>query len=299
MNPKKVVKYSTKIYTVHKEVNGKYALVMIFNIMSVDLEDYFCDLPFSEWTKYQSRIERTTNTILDLFTKYRVKATFFTLGYIAEKFPRLIKNIYDNGHEIGTHSYSHMDLRKTTKDEFYKDFLKSIQILEDITGEKVLGFRAPFFSIDKTNYWVFDILRQHLKYDSSVFPVKTPLYGLPEAPKEIYHPAVENIIEKDNAQEFFEIPPLTYDILSYTIPTAGGFHFRFLPYFITRKAFQQNNKKKKPAMFYIHPKDLDYDMPKIPEYKWHYYYGKKNILEKFSRLLTEFKFTTAKEVLGL
>src|SRR5690348_10232182 len=126
--------------------------MIIKNIMSVDLEDYFCDLPFSEWEKYDSRVEQTTNFLLDIFSKYKVKATFFTLGYIADKFPKLIKHIHDNGHEIGTHSYSHIDLRKVTEEEFKIDFLKSVQSIEKITGEKVLGFRAPFFSIDKSNF---------------------------------------------------------------------------------------------------------------------------------------------------
>lgn len=268
--------------------------------MSVDLEDYFCDLPFPVWEKYESRIEHTTDSLLDIFDKYGVKATFFSLGYIADRFPSLIKKIHDKGHEIGSHSYSHIDLRKVTKEQFQKDFLKSIQSLENIIGEKVLGFRAPFFSIDMSNFWVFDILRQHLKYDSSVFPIKTPLYGLPGAPREIYHPALIDITKKDDTQEFFEIPPLTYDILPFiTLPTAGGFHFRFFPYFITKAGIAQYNRNNQPAMFYIHPKDLDPDMPRLTEYKWHYYYGKKNILKKFERLLAEFKFTTAREALML
>lgn len=273
---------------------------MIKNIMSIDLEDYFCDLPFSEWSKYDSRVEQTTDLLLEVFDRYKIKATFFTLGYIADKFPNLIKKIHNKGHEIGTHGYSHLDLRKITREDFEKDFVKSLKSLESITGEKVLGFRAPFFSIDKDNFWVFDILRQHLKYDSSVFPVKTPLYGLSNAPRDIYHPSLNDITKKDDTQEFIEIPPLTYDILNtITIPAAGGFHFRFLPYFITRKAILQYNKNNKPAMFYIHPKDLDPKMPHLPEYKWHYYYGKKNVLKKFIELISEFKFTTAKEILRL
>ena len=146
--------------------------------MSIDLEDYFCDLPYAEWSKYESRIEETTNLLLDLFDKHKVKATFFTLGYIAEKFPDLIKKIHESDHEIACHSYYHKDLRKITAEEFEKDLTKSISVLEKISGEKILGFRAPFFSIDHNNFWVFDILRKYLKYDSSVFPVKTSLYGL-------------------------------------------------------------------------------------------------------------------------
>jgi len=270
------------------------------NIMSVDLEDYFCDLPFHEWSKYESRIEKTTKILLDLFEKYHVKATFFTLGYIAEKFPNLIKKIHENGHELASHSFSHPDLRKITKHEFEKDFFKSIKTIEDITGEKVLGFRAPYFSIDKSNFWVFDILRKYLKYDSSIFSVKTTLYGLSNAPKEIYHPSLENIIKNDESQPFVEIPISTYKIFSgINLPIAGGFYFRFFPSFLINQGIKKCIKNNKPVMFYIHPKDLDKNMPKIKEYSWHYYYGKKNIINKFEKLLKDFKFDSAKNVLKL
>ena len=273
---------------------------MITNVMSVDLEDYFCDLPFSMWEKYQSRIIDSTNVLLDTFEKHNVNATFFTLGYIAEKFPDLIKKIHDKGHEIASHSYSHPDLRKISKDDFEKDFLKSLHIIEKITGEKVLGFRAPYFSVDKSNFWVFDILRKYIKYDSSVFPVKTPLYGLSGAPREVYHPSMEDITREDSSESFISFPLLIYRVLSCcNLPVAGGFYFRFLPYFLIKKGLNKFSKNKKPAMFYIHPKDLDKNMPKVETYSWHYYYGKRNILQKFQTLLKEFKFTTAKEVLKI
>jgi len=115
--------------------------------MSVDLEDYYCDLPFSEWSKFEPRVEQNTHIILDLFDKYDVKATFFTLGYIGERFPDLIKEIHRRGHEIASHSYAHLDLRKNTKENVETDLLKSINILEKIIGRKISGFRAPFFFI--------------------------------------------------------------------------------------------------------------------------------------------------------
>lgn len=273
--------------------------MVLKNIMSVDLEDYFCDLPFSEWSKYPSRVEKTTDVLLELFEEFGVKATFFTLGYIGEKFPNLIKKIYDKGHEIGSHSYSHIDLRKVSKDEAERDIVKSIEVLEKITGEKLLGFRAPYFSINHNNFWIFDVLRKYFKYDSSVFPVKTPLYGLPDALTQIYHPTKNDITKNNENKEFIEIPPLTYQFLNYNFPVAGGFYFRFFPYFFIKKGFTKFAKKNEIAMFYIHPKDLDPNMPKVAGYSWHYYYGKGNILEKFQRLLIEFKFGTAKEVLGL
>ena len=270
------------------------------NIMSVDLEDYFCDLPIQEWQKYESRIEQTTDIILELFQKYNVKATFFTLGYIAEKFPNLIKKIHDEGHELGSHTYSHMDLRKVSKEEFEKDLVKSITIIEKTSGQKVLGFRAPFFSINYDNFWVFDVLRKYFKYDSSIFPVKSTLYGLPKAPRTIYHPSIDNPLKEDESQSFIEIPLLTYRIFSmYNLPAARGFYIKFLPNFVIEKGIKKFNEQNNPAMIYIHPKDLDENMPKISEYAWYYYYGKKNVNNKFRTLLKKFKFNTAKKILNL
>ena len=272
---------------------------MTNNIMSVDLEDYFCDLPIHNWSKYKSRIVETTTPMLELFKKYNVKATFFVVGYFAEKFPELIKEIHDQGHEIGTHTFSHIDLRKVNKSELINDLEKSISTIESITGEKILGFRAPFFSINRKNSWVFDILKKYFVYDSSIFPVKTPLYGLPSAPRNIYHPSENDITKEDQQEKFIEIPPLTLRLANYNLPIAGGFYFRFFPNFLIKAGIKKFNKNNYPAMFYIHPKDLDDKMPKIDSYSWHYYYGKNNIKEKFSDLLQSFNFTTAKDVLNL
>ncbi len=128
------------------------------NIMSIDLEDYYCDLPFKEWKKFDSRIEKNTNVILNLFEKFDVKATFFTLGYIAEKNPDLIKEIDQRGHEIASHGYAHLDIRKLSKIEFENDLKKSLEVLETIIGKKILGFRAPYFSIDKKSFWAMNII---------------------------------------------------------------------------------------------------------------------------------------------
>jgi peptidoglycan-N-acetylglucosamine deacetylase len=272
---------------------------MTQNIMSVDLEDYFCDLPINQWSNYKSRLEKTTNPILDLFEENNVKATFFVVGYFAEKFPKLIKKIHDRGHEISTHTFSHIDLRKYNKLEIELDLKKSISVLESLTGEKVLGFRAPFFSIDQNNTWVMEILKKYFVYDSSLFPVKTPLYGLPCAQREIYHPSSSDLTKNDENEKFIEIPPLTFRMLKYNIPMAGGFYFRFFPNFLLKKAIKNFNKNNLPAMFFIHPKDLDPEMPKIKEYGWHYYYGKNNISKKFTDILKNFRFTSAKDFLKL
>ncbi len=279
----------------------KYSKNMsVTNIMSVDLEDYYRDLPFLKWPEYENRVIKNTEMILDLFKKYDVKATFFVLGYIAEKFPEMIKKISELGHEIASHSYAHIDLRKVSKEEFETDFLKSVDILEKITGKKVEGFRAPFFSINKNNYWVFDILSKKISYDSSVFPVKTHLYGIPNAPRFIYRPSLNNIVNEDKHGKLVEIPMATYRIpLIGNLPIAGGFYLRFFPYWYMKLGIKKMNKQGKPAMLYIHPKDLDPKMPRIKEYSWHYYYNLKTASKKFERLLQDFRFGTAKNVLEI
>ena len=272
----------------------------IKNIMSVDLEDFFCDLPFDTWSKYESRVLKNTNKILDLFEKYEIKATFFTLGYIAEQFPDLIKEINNKGHEIASHGYSHLDIRKTTEHEFEKDIKKSIDILEKIIGKKILGFRAPYFSIDKKSFWAMKVLTKYFKYDSSIFPVKTPLYGIRNAPRNIYKPSITNPIIEDSKSNLIEIPMATDRIpIIGNIPIAGGFHLRFLPYFYIKHGLKKINKNKNSFIFYIHPKDLDPQMPKIKNYGWHYYYNLNGATKKFEKILVDFEFTTVKDFLDL
>jgi len=270
------------------------------NIMSVDLEDFFCDLPFESWSQYESRVLKSTNKILDLFDKYQIKATFFTLGYIAEKFPDLIKKIDNEGHEIASHSYSHLDIRKATEKEFENDIKKSTEILEKITGKKVLGFRAPYFSIDKKSFWAMKILSKYFKYDSSIFPVKTPLYGIRNAPRNIYNPDLTNPSIEDPKTKLIEIPLATDKIpIIGNIPIAGGFYLRFLPYFYIKYGLNKINNNNNSFIFYIHPKDLDPEMPKINEYAWHYYYNLKGSTKKFEKILKDFKFCSVKDFLKL
>jgi len=284
------------IYTYHHQARR----MKNKNIMSVDLEDFFCDLPFESWSKYESRVLKNTNKILDLFEKYQIKATFFTLGYIAEKFPDLIKKIDDKGHEIASHSYAHLDIRKTTEKDFENDIIKSIEILEKIIGKRVLGFRAPYFSIDKKSFWAMKILSKYFKYDSSIFPVKTPLYGIRNAPRNIYKPNLTNPSIEDIESELIEIPLATDRIpIIGNIPIAGGFHLRFLPYFYIKYGLNKINNSNNSFIFYIHPKDLDPEMPKINEYAWHYYYNLSGATKKFEKILKDFEFCSVKDFLKL
>ena len=268
--------------------------------MSIDLEDYYCDLPFSTWPKYQSRIIENTQKILELFEKYKVNATFFTLGYIAQTHPSLIEKIKSYGHEIASHGYSHTDLRKMTPESFEADLLKSLSILEKISGEKILGFRAPFFSISMKNFWVFKILKKYLRYDSSIFPVKTPRYGISGAKTNPYFISDENPLNEDSNGNFLEIPPTVLN-LSFLgkLPVAGGFYLRFLPYFFLKIGIKKMNKNGFPAMCFLHPRDLDTDMPRIKEYSWHYYWGTNHAQKKFESLLKNFKFSSVREVMAI
>lgn len=271
---------------------------MIKNIMSVDLEDYYCDLPFSQWNKFDDRVVETTQTILKLFNKYNVRATFFVLGYIVEKYPDLIEKIKSEGHELASHGYLHKDLRKMTKEEFESDLIKSLDTIRKVSKEKVLGFRAPYFSIDKKNFWTFEIMKKYLAYDSSIFPVKTPLYGIPDAPRYMYHLSEMNPLEDDPHEKFIEIPPATLHLpILGNIPVAGGFYLRFWPIGLLKTGIKIINKSRFPAMCYIHPKDLDPLFPRIPEYNWHYYWGLKGAIKKFESLLKDFRFETVRETI--
>lgn len=266
--------------------------------MTVDLEDYYCDLPISAWNKYESRVVKTTKTILDLFEKYKVSATFFTIGYIAEKHPELIEEVVSRGHEIASHGYSHPNIKKMNEKDFESDLKRSLEVLEKISGEKISGFRAPFFSINKQNLWAFNVMRKHrIRYDSSIYPVKFH-YGLADAPRYIYRISYKDPLREDSNSEFIEIPMTTLKLpLIGNIPVGGGHYLRFLPSNILKASIKKFNKAGYPAIFYIHPKDLDPATPRIPSYAWHNYWGLKEATSKFKSILKRFRFSSVREVL--
>jgi polysaccharide deacetylase family protein (PEP-CTERM system associated) len=271
--------------------------MIVKNIMTVDLEDYYCDLPFSTWYKHKSEIINPTRMLLKLFEEYNVHATFFTVGYVAERHPELIEEVKSKGHEIASHGYAHLDLRKTDKEAFEADLTKSLDILKKTSGDKVLGFRAPYFSINKENFWIFDIMRKYLQYDSSVFPVR-PHYGLPQAPRSIYKMSDKNPLKEDTNSNFVELPLTTLQLPCIgNLPVAGGFHMRILPFRLVKTALKMFNKSGSPAIFYIHPGDID---PAFPhdQAPWYYYWGVNGALQKFSSILSEFRFSSAREVLS-
>jgi polysaccharide deacetylase family protein (PEP-CTERM system associated) len=269
------------------------------NILTIDVEDWYMNLDISTWDSYEDRVVLPTERILKLLDEINTQATFFVVGYVAEHFPELIEEIKNKGHEIGTHGYSHTSIKKQTPSEFENDLLKSVRILEDITKDKIRGHRASYFSIVEETSWTINILKKNgLKYDSSIFPVKTQLYGVPDAPLYPYHISSSNIKIDDPKEDFLEFPLSVYSIpiLHKDIPVAGGFYLRCLPYWFIKHAMKKINKMCHPAIIYIHPWEFDPKQPRIKELRrYHHYYRLDSTERKFKKLLNDFKFGSIRD----
>jgi hypothetical protein len=183
-------------------------------------------------------------------------------------------------------------------EEFESDLKKSLEVLERISGDKVMGFRAPFFSINKQNLWAFDVLRKYLHYDSSIFPVGFH-YGLADAPRHIYRMSNKDPLMENPDGKFIEIPMTTLKLpLIGNFPIGGGHYLRFLPFNILNRGIKKFNEAGFPAIFYIHPKDLDPDTPRIPGYAWHNYWGLTGAAKKFRSTLQRFRFSSVRDALA-
>ena len=235
---------------------------VIINAMSVDVEDYFQVSAFekctdkSQWDKFESRVEHNTNRILDLFEDAEVKATFFILGWVAERYPEIVKRITNDGHEVASHGYEHIRVTNQTPDEFRSDVIKTKKILEDISGTEVSGYRAASYSVSKDNMWAFDVLFEtgH-KYSSSIYPVKHDLYGIPDAPRFAFYPNSDDGI--------LEVPITTLEIGKKRFPCGGGGFFRLYPYFFSKYAYKHtNNSSGQAGIFYFHPWEIDPEQPR-------------------------------------
>ena len=267
----------------------------MINALTIDLEPWYA----SEFlTKYlpeekDDQIEEAVRPILDLLDKYETKATFFVLGIVAEKHPGLIREIYRKGHEIASHAYSHKTLYELGEDEFRKEVEKSTRLLESITGEKPIGFRAPSFSINNSTKWALRILEEYgFKYDSSIFPIKTMLYGVPNAPLHPYRPSKGDVARHDPDGDIIEFP-MTVLKFRWNIPVAGGFWLRLLPIWFIRFAIRKINQAN-PAVIYIHPWETYSRTPRlsrVPLFRRVVtYYGISSALSRLEDLLEKFKF---------
>ena len=267
----------------------------IKNLFSVDVEDYYHVSAFNEvikpedWVNYKSRLIPNILTILELLERHSVKATFFVLGWVAEKFPDSISLIHNYGHEIASHSYSHRLVYKLTPEQFREDTYKSKSILEDITGEAVIGYRAPSFSITPDSQWAWEILQElGFKYSSSVFPISHDRYGFLRVPRVLF-----NVNMRFGAQ-LKELPMSTIKVFGRNFPVAGGGYLRLFPYWFTSRAIRQLNNGNIPAVVYVHPWELDPYQPRVKcnlKSKFRHYTNLHTTASKLKALLSEFKFT--------
>lgn len=276
----------------------------MINALCIDLEHWYSSEFLAKYLP-RERIDQVTEAailIIKLLNKYGVRSTFFVLGTVAEQHPELVKSIFEQGHEIASHSYSHRTLHDLGQKGFEKELTKSIDLLVSITGERPIGFRAPSFSLDNSTKWALSILKEHgFKYDASIFPIKTMLYGVPKAPLHPYKPSMDDITKEDPNGAIIEFP-MTVLRLGVNIPVAGGFYLRALPFWFLRFAIKKVGEVR-PAIIYIHPWETYSQTPRlknIPLFsKFVTYYGSGSALKKFDRLLGEFSFRPVKEVLRL
>jgi polysaccharide deacetylase family protein (PEP-CTERM system associated) len=239
----------------------------IRNAMTVDVEDYFQVQAFAhcidrkDWDTFPRRVDANTNRILDQFATHGVKATFFTLGWVAQRFPALIRRIVADGHELASHGWDHTRVDTQEPEAFRADIRHTKALLEDTGGVQVTGYRAATFSIGARNLWAFPILRQEgYLYSSSINPIRHDLYGMPDAPRVPFHPDANGVLE---------IPMTTVRLLGRNWPCSGGGYFRLLPTMLYRSGLRRVNRHdQQPGIFYFHPWEIDADQPRIPNAGW-------------------------------
>jgi polysaccharide deacetylase family protein (PEP-CTERM system associated) len=263
----------------------------IRNAMSVDVEDFFQVQAFAstidrrDWDAQPSRVEANTDRVLALFDAAGVKATFFTLGWIAERHPALVRRIVAAGHELASHGYSHVPIFDQTPEAFRADLRRTKQLLEDIGGCSIKGYRAASFSINQKNLWALQILGEEgFSYSSSIYPVVHDFYGMPNASRHAFHPQND---------AFLEIPMTTIVLLGQNFPCSGGGYFRLLPYPITRWALRRVNAADGwPCVFYFHPWEVDPDQPRPAGLPWksrlRHYVNLRRMEARLTRLLADF-----------
>lgn len=264
----------------------------VTNALTIDVEDYFQVSAFApyiardEWDGRECRVERNVERILEMLERRDTKATFFTLGWVAERYPALVRKIVQHGHELASHGYGHQRASDLSEAAFLADIESAKKILEDISGIEVLGYRAPSFSIGTGNLWAFDCLeRAGYRYSSSIYPIKHDHYGMPDAPR-FAHPVRDGLLE---------IPVTTLRMLGRNLPSSGGGYFRLLPYALSRWMLRQVNAGEgESAIFYFHPWEIDIDQPRIPginrKTRFRHYVNIDRMERRLDQLLGDFNW---------
>lgn len=262
------------------------------NALTIDVEDYFQVSAFTpyikhqDWENHECRVEQNVNRILKILDDKKIKATFFTLGWIAERYPLLIRLIIKEGHELASHGYSHYRVTDQSSVDFFNDVRRTKLLLESLSDKEIIGYRAPSFSIRKSNWWAFDcLLEAGYRYSSSIYPVHHDHYGMANSPRFPF----------DTGKGLIEFPMSTYRICKKNIPASGGGYFRFFPYLFSRWMLQQINKKNhQPGIFYFHPWELDINQPHIKGIdsvtKYRHYLNIQIMENRLIKLFDDFKW---------
>jgi polysaccharide deacetylase family protein (PEP-CTERM system associated) len=275
--------------------------VEVVNAMSVDVEDYFHVnafdgiVPRARWAELESRVCRNTERLLELFEASGVTATFFVLGWVAERFPALVSRIAKQGHEIASHGYAHRLIYRQTPDAFRDDVRRAKDLLESSAGVRVDGFRAPSYSVTARTLWALDVLiEEGHRYDASIFPIRHDRYGMPHSPR---HPYVLT----RQAGSLVEAPASTVRCGRVNLPVAGGGYFRILPYAWTHWGIRRINRREgRPAIFYLHPWEIDPWQPRLRAgwvSRFRHYRNLSKTEPRLRRLLRDFRFSTVQRVL--
>lgn len=260
------------------------------NALTIDVEDYFQVSAFAsyidraDWDRRECRVERNMDRILGLLSEHDTKATFFTLGWVAERYPDMVRRIVSEGHELASHGYGHQRVSDLSEGAFFDDISRAKVLLEDIGGQPVLGYRAPSFSIGASNLWALDTLqRAGYRYSSSIYPVQHDHYGMPDAPRFAYQ-------IRDG---LLEVPPTTLRMFNRNLPSSGGGYFRLLPYALSRWMLQQVNQRDgQSAIFYFHPWEIDPGQPRMAginlKTRFRHYVNIGRTEQRLVRLLKDF-----------
>lgn len=271
--------------------------------MTVDVEDYYHvsafekAIPTDDWGRWPSRVERNTHWLLDLFDRHRVQATFFVLGWVAERQRDLVAEIAKRGHEIASHGYSHRLVYNQTPAVFRDETLRSKNLLEDITQQSITGYRAASYSITRRSLWALDILAElGFTWDSSIFPVRHDRYGIPDSPTAPYQ------LTTPSGRKLMEIPLTTAQIGPVRLPAAGGGYFRLYPYWVSRALLKRAAVKSGSAIFYLHPWEIDPEQPRVPGAsalsRFRHYNNLDRCPARLARLLEELPFTSVRQLLA-
>ncbi len=269
------------------------------NALTVDVEDYFHVSALSKaihpesWDSLECRVTESTHRLLALFERSGVTATFFVLGWVAERHPQLVRDIARSGHEIACHGFSHRLVYEQSRAEFYSETLRSKGLLEDITGSPVMGYRAASYSIVQKSLWALDVLVElGFLYDSSIFPVRHDRYGIPGAER------TPHLMKTPGGSSIVEWPLATARVLGCNLPVAGGGYFRLLPYWLSRWGLRSiNHRETRPFIFYLHPWEIDPDQPRVSAgvlSRFRHYTNLHKCEERLQHLLKDFHFGTVR-----